>query len=143
MSMRINAKRHNKSVPSYKELESMIQSNGMKCFNCDKELNWLRKEDSKKVITLQHDDNGDLKFLCIGCNTTHAKSSRDLMYSINNDEKFCKSCNSIKSKKEFYKDNSRPCGLKSSCKQCSNERFKSWKNENKERYNEYQREYRR
>ncbi len=142
MQMRVNAKRHNKTVPSYEELEKMFLKDNMECESCKKPLNWLSKEGSDSVITLQHDDSGEFKFLCLSCNTKHGRGCRDLIYSIKENESYCKSCDKVKDKSEFFKDKYKKDGLKSSCKDCANKKVKNWKNGNKEKYNEYQRCYR-
>lgn len=142
MQMRVTAKRHNKTVPSYDNLELMLTRSKMNCESCEKPLNWLSKEGADSVITLQHDDSGEFKFLCLSCNTRHGRGCRDLIYLIKKDESYCKKCDKIKSSSEFFKDKYKKSGLKSNCKECSNKKLKDWKNGNKEKYNEYQRKYR-
>ncbi len=143
--MRINAKRHNKCVPGYGELEAMHSILGMVCPACKRELNWLGCNGLSTVITLQHDRSGALNFLCRACNTRHAGFEGDSFYIIDhNKEKKCFKCKKILPLSSFYKDNSgRWKNKKSSCKECSNKTYNNWRIKNREYYNAKQRENRR
>lgn len=140
--MRVTAKRCNKKVPSYKELDQLLVESGFKCQNCGTDFNWTQKEGTRTVITLQHDDSGAFKFLCLSCNTVHASTARDLIYSMGPNDKYCKRCQSIKPKDAFYKDRHTVNGYKSWCMECSNKNSQRWRVDKKDDYNAYQRLWR-
>ena len=67
--------------------------------------------------------------------------------------RYCSKCDTIKEVGEFHKDASRPQGINNQCKSCkrayyeaNSEKLKSrtlqWQRDNKERLNEYQKNYR-
>lgn len=120
--MRVGAKRHGKTVPTYLELENLFSwLKDMKCSHCERAMNWLGREGQATVISLQHDrETGKFRFLCRSCNTRHVFHPGDSFYSFPKDKRRCFMCKEIKPKSHFYIDRSRgPDGLKSSCKVCS------------------------
>ena len=56
--------------------------------------------------------------------------------------KVCSRCKQAKPRKEFYRHKNYQGGYRSECKQCTTERATLWKNNNPERYLEYQRNWR-
>lgn len=139
--MRVDAKRQGKLVPEYDDLNRYMNMCSMICPCCKRIMNWSANDGQSTVVTLQHNNDGTMNFLCRACNTLHGKIG-DVIYQVHDNEKYCASCDTIKDKSEFYKERNRPSGLKSSCKECSNEKIKRYRNQNRGKYNEYQREYR-
>lgn len=120
--MRDDAKIDNKSVPSWEELlvlASRLVKEGMTCQVCGRQMNWLRGEGIKTVVTLQHDRSGDYRLICLSCNSRHQHCSGDSFYSIPEGQKSCTACKIVKPLAEFYRHKSNPCGVRSECKACS------------------------
>lgn len=116
MKMRQSAKCKNKYAPSYTELENLFEKQGLKCGLCNKTLNWSSKDSPKDRITLQHDKSGDIKFLCLSCNSRHAKAGLgDRIYELGIDVKPCNNCKIIKQKVEFYTQGK---SIQPNCKIC-------------------------
>jgi hypothetical protein len=130
-SMRTRAKRDKKSVPSYDMLFSMASSACMHCPGCNRSMNWLAKEGRSTVVTLQHDRDGKMRFLCLSCNTRHASMPGDSFYSFPKDKKLCPDCQQQLPLEAFATDRtSRWMNKKTYCRRCSNARWKKW-NENR------------
>jgi len=55
--------------------------------------------------------------------------------------KFCKSCNTVKSVNDFNHDSYASDGFLHKCKKCSVQHYKQWRENNKERFNEQNRNY--
>ena len=55
--------------------------------------------------------------------------------------KKCNKCGEIKLETEFYKDKINKDGLRGDCKVCKNKKGKKWRKNNLEKYNKYQKEY--
>lgn len=126
--MRVNAKRHNKEVPEYWELENMLSwTNGFICQPCKRQMNWLSEEGQSTVVTLQHDRSGTMRLLCRACNTRHAYYPGDDYYDKPEGIKQCKSCNRLLPEMDFCVDNSRACKLKSCCRECAKEKHYDWR----------------
>ena len=139
--MRVDAKRQGKLVPEYDDLNRYLSMCDMTCSCCNREMNWTAIEGQSTVITLQHNNDGTMNFLCRSCNTLHGKIG-DVIYKVGDNEKYCSSCDFIKDLEDFYKDKHKVNGYKSYCKKCSNRKLKKYRNQNRDKYNEYQREYR-
>ena len=141
--MRQTARRSNKYVPSHSELES-IDIGSMECKDCGVVMCWRAKEDQCKVASLQHYRSGEIAIVCRSCNTRHAYMNSDEYVDMPKDHKLCPSCGKIQPDHEFYSDNSRSGERKkkSHCRKCSYEEHARWIAGNKERYNQYQREWR-
>lgn len=142
-SMRSRARKDGKLVPTHEELELMSQQ-GDSCPDCHRKMNWLAKDGAATVVTLQHYRDGTMSLVCLSCNTRHASMPGDTYRDMPNDHKRCPSCDQAKPSTEFTTDNSRSGELrrKSSCRECSDKKVNAWKESNRERYNEYQRQYR-
>ncbi len=141
--MRVTAKRHGKQVPTHEQLEDLLrETDGMKCFGCGKIMNWLASSNQFLVVSLQHDRDGTLRLLCRGCNTRHAVHPADTYYTLPNNAKWCSGCDLVLTRDSFYRDRSRPLGLKSSCKACSQKTHAAWRKRNRTHCNAYQRKQR-
>lgn len=81
MEMIIESRKGNNKIPTVNELESMFKCLiNFGCMACGQTMRWLRSEDNKKVITLQHDRSGKLRFLCQSCNSKHHYYDGDIYY---------------------------------------------------------------
>lgn len=72
-AMRLKAANKNKKVPTFSELEKMLNKiNNMACPVCDEKMVWHKSlGELKNVITLQHETNGTMSMMCYSCNSTH------------------------------------------------------------------------
>lgn len=141
--MRSHAKRNGKAVPSRKELEAMSGAS-LTCHDCGVHMNWRSKDGQHTVASLQHYRDGTMNIVCRTCNTRHAFMPADTYREMPKDHKLCPSCNQVKPLSKFTLDSSRAgvAKRKSKCHQCADAEVKKWKEENREKYNEYQRQYR-
>lgn len=137
--MRSSAKRRGKLVPTRESLAKMVDAHHMRCAHCKIQMNWLAKEGSATVATLQHNRDGSMCLLCLSCNTRHAQFKDDTFYLRNTALHPCRDCGKELPKEYFFKDQSRPLGIKPYCKHCSNERHRKWSYNNRSRINEKQR----
>lgn len=127
-TMRTRAKRDGKAVPSYQQLDELLEKYGVECPVCTRTLNWLSKDGRSTVRVLQHDRDGGLKFLCLSCNTRHGARKGDSFYEIPTDSKMCPGCNTVKLLTEFVGDKYRWAGRKTYCRPCSAAKHAAWRN---------------
>ena len=141
--MRGRANSDGKMVPSHEELHRMPGSN-LICPDCNRQMNWRAKDGHSTVASLQHYRDGSMAIVCLSCNTRHASMAGDSYVEMPKEHKQCPTCMQIKPQTEFTVDNSRTGVLrrKSKCRACSDAQVKTWKESNRDQYNEYQREYR-
>lgn len=137
--MRTCAKRHNKYVPTYEELELLTINTlqidkGKVCPECNRVMNWVKKDGSSTVVTLQHDRSGNIKLLCQSCNSRHSKYDGDSFYTRNKSKKLCPKCKDEKELSDFF-------NVKSSSKRWLN-KGSYCKDCNRKYQKEYAREYR-
>lgn len=123
--MRVTAKRKGKTVPSYRELEILLGQTFpfMACSGCGKLMNWHGYQGPASVISLQHDRNGRIRFLCRSCNTRHAFCEGDNFYLLPKGYKYCSRCKSVKPLCEFHYDKYRFDKHKSCCKECQHQYY--------------------
>jgi hypothetical protein len=126
--MRATAKRHNKYVPTWEELEQMYLITRLDCNDCNRIMNWTSKDGKCSVISLQHYRDGQIGFVCRSCNTRHASMDNDDYRNMPKNKKRCPQCKDIKMSTQFSKDNGRSGELKrkSWCKSCCNKSHKRW-----------------
>lgn len=138
--MRATAKRRGRYVPSWEELDT-IPGVGLRCPDCLVGMNWLASDGQATVASLQHYRDGTIAIVCRSCNTRHASAPEDDFRTNSKDHKFCPACRQFRPLSKFWSDNSRsgPMKVKSHCADCSKESNRLWRNANKDRYNEYQR----
>lgn len=68
--IRATSRRRGKMVPTYEQLELLLQAlDDMKCPACRRGMNWEQKDGADTVLTIQHYRDGRLGFLCLSCNT--------------------------------------------------------------------------
>lgn len=133
MCMRTRAQRSNKTVPSYAELDILLQRCQMFCPACKEEMVWESKDNQQRVITLQHDRDGNLRLLCRSCNTRHSSCEGDTFYDIPKDHKICPMCKDLLPFDKFDNDFSgeRFANKKTYCKECSKKRLYEWRRKNR------------
>lgn len=141
--MRVLAARKTKLVPEYSHLESMFATlHEMQCPCCKEKMHLRGKHGMSKVMTLQHDRSGNIRFMCLSCNTRHQHFDGDTFYTHDPSTHPCRDCGKVLPKDAFWKDRSRPLGIKSYCKECNNKRIKKWASNNRTKLRRKSREYR-
>lgn len=127
--MRRNAKVRGKVVPSFEWCEDRLKAS-TKCDkpSCVKELTLVTpfgqkpgKGTLKDVASLQHNNDGSLGILCVGCNSGHMGSKLgDAYFDLDVDEKLCPACDTIKSRaSDFSKNAYKTDGISNECKPCA------------------------
>ena len=139
--MRTTAQRRGVSVPSYETMDDILPED-MACPGCARTMVWTQAEDRSRVLSLQHDRSGRILFLCRSCNTRHAHHDGDSFYDVPGGHKRCPGCNKALPYSDFTKDSRKFLGLKTYCRECSNERHREWARKNRERLSREQRERR-
>lgn len=141
--MRAKAKAGGKAVPSRHDL-ALMEGVDLVCPDCGVQMNWRARDGQETVASLQHYRDGSMAIVCRSCNTRHAFMDGDEYRVMPKDHKHCPCCKQIKPLSEFTLDASRSgtAKRKSKCRQCSDNQVKQWKESNRDRYNEYQRQYR-
>lgn len=115
----------------------------MLCPSCKRKMNWRQRDGKATVITLQHNRDGTVQYLCLSCNSRHASREGDSFYNENpNTEKRCPKCMIIKPLNCFALDKSKKWkDRKTTCRECSKKAHDTWLKNNKEKQNEWRRKY--
>jgi hypothetical protein len=124
-SMRTRASRDGKPVPTRQGIEALVP-HPFVCGCCARGMTWLRESGASRQATLQHDRNGGLRIICLGCNTRHAMHPGDSFYDIPAGQKRCGGCDQVLPVDAFAVDRSRPIGRKGRCRACASADFKKW-----------------
>ncbi len=126
--MRAKCKTLGKRMPSYEWLELESGRINDKCPSCHRIMNWLKGDGVATVVTLQHDRSGEMRLLCLSCNTRHAYYPDDMFYQRDEAQKWCPRC-----KQELALDNFKTKKRKSQwldretyCIQCNRDRQADW-----------------
>lgn len=122
--MRVCAKRWGKAIPSKEhlvELVAQIVAADMRCQVCGCQMNWLKREGHKTVVTLQHDRSGEFRLICFSCNVKHQFHDGDEFYAAPANSKRCPACKLTKDKGDFYLFASTGKSA-STCKLCSRQK---------------------
>ena len=154
--MRARAQQSGKVVPTWEQLEEMLleclNEHGQlgKCPCCGRQMQWRAGADKKKgsTISLQHNLDGTMCFICHSCNVGHGNSKLgDRFLELEYDEKYCPRCDTVKSLDQFYKDRRNSRGIKDICQNCDKERTRKYRTERdadpikRARYLAYMKEY--
>lgn len=141
--MRQSAKRDGKYVPTESELLELLNSCKLSCPVCKRAMNWRMIDGTETVITLQHNRDGTLAFLCMSCNSRHQAYPADDFFKVGPDRKRCSGpCKRVRPLSDFATDNGRRwANKKTICKECAFKSHKNWIIKNRERYNSYMRAY--
>src|SRR3990167_8061438 len=106
-NMRKHAREDGKYVPTRDELLLMFRNlQDLKCLGCSLEMVLVGPQRERRMLTLQHDRDGRLRFLCKSCNPRHFAYQGDGFYTRRDDGRECKRCGVFKSWDKFY--NHRP-----------------------------------
>jgi hypothetical protein len=144
LSMRESAKRRQVVVPSDAQLQSILDTAGMDCPVCHRTMNWLREEGTQTVVTLQHDRDGNMRFLCMSCNCRHWAYDGDSFYEVGPDQKRCNHCGQVKPLADFCTNNANRWANKNNvCRACAAQAHQEYraKPEYREKFNAYMRAY--
>lgn len=124
-SMRSRATRDGKSVPTISEIEALVPS-PFRCEPCGRDMTWLREQGASIQVSLQHDRSGEVRLICLGCNTRHGAHPGDSFYRMPKGHKQCRSCKQVLPFSSFVVDRSRPIGLKGNCRTCCSTQWQRW-----------------
>ncbi len=120
--MRSEATQATKLVPTWDECEILlfVWCRTFCCSVCDVKVEWHSHTNGlKNIVSLQHNDDGTMSFICLGCNAAHGPSKLgDDYLKIPIDKKYCYKCNRILYGENFHKDATNRDGLDSKCKKC-------------------------
>lgn len=142
LSMRESAKRRKVMIPSDEQLQSILDAAGLECPVCQRPMNWLRENRTQTVVTLQHDRDGTMRFLCMSCNCRHFAYEGDSFYEVGPDQKRCNHCGAVKPLAEFCTDNGgRWANKHNVCKPCAAKAHQEYIAKNRAAYNAYMRDY--
>jgi hypothetical protein len=125
-SMRSRAMNSGKYAPSFEELENLIPKDFV-CIGCGRKMVWLQKDDPSAVVSLQHDRDGTLRFICLACNSRHARFDGDTFYELPEGMKRCALCGKNKPLEEFVQRRDGWLGKTTRCKPCHNEYGKKYR----------------
>lgn len=126
LHMRSSARKRYKTAPSYEELELLTDNLGpaLLCPSCGRGMNWLKGDGASSVITLQHNHDGTIQFLCHSCNVRHMRYENDSFYNLPEDHKKCPRCERILNLNEFHNSGTNSKSYKKRagyCKRCMSE----------------------
>lgn len=121
--MRDGSRKAEKYIPTFEELEKLFKNiNNMKCPICKIKMIWRSKYDNNKnskVMSLQHNNNKTISFICCSCNAAHGNHKLgDNFLTIPMHEKYCPSCNKILNINLFCKNKNSHDGCSGQCKSC-------------------------
>jgi len=138
--MRIRARLSCKKIPSHSELEEITPPD-MICVGCKRVMNWMKRDGSDTVATLQHDRSGKLRILCQSCNTRHYFFEGDTFYTHDHSTRKCIHCEKFKPLDDFFTANGRWMNKHNVCKPCCKLKNQERINKDVKKRNTYQREY--
>ena len=141
LQMRDVAQRRGKVVPTWEHLDEML----LECLNehgelgacpcCGRQMQWRAGADKKtgSTISLQHNLDGTMCFICHSCNVGHGNSKLgDRYLYLEYDEKYCPRCDTVKSLDQFNKDRSKIRGARSKCRECQNKQTRKYREAKKQ-----------
>ena len=137
--MRDVAQRRGKVVPSWEECETMLRpclnEHGElgKCPSCGQQMRWRAGADRKRgpVLSLQHNHDGTMRFICLSCNAGHGVSKLGDLYLEPTPVGFkrCPDCDTVKPLGQFYKETNSRSGVRCICQNCDKERSRNYRAE--------------
>lgn len=134
MRMRTQALLSNKTVPSYAELEAVVDPE-MLCADCKQFMPWFAKDGSRTVASLQHYRDGTYGLVCRSCNTRHHYMPGDSFRELPPLSKWCSQCKVVMPASNFHANNGRdggPLKLQSWCNACRLAHSNRWWANNRE-----------
>ncbi len=108
---------------TFRAVEALYKAQGKPefCPHCKRAFTWHSDESGLgTVISLQHNNDGSLSFLCYSCNTGHGHSHLGDEYlkldpSV---EKYCPACKKVKPLTDFSSNCCNLSGLSGWCRKC-------------------------
>lgn len=137
--MRYQCKRYGKIVPTFEQLWQLRCSlDGDKCPHCQRTMLWkVKRGQPSKIqavaITLQHNRDGTIQFLCQSCNAKHYFMPDDSFYAVPNGAKWCNLCERVLPLTQFHRDKSLSQGKFSYCKECEQARYAEYRRLNRDK----------
>ncbi len=117
--MRANAKYGGKSVPTESQLEALVDaSDGLKCRDCKRGMNWFQTDGVGSVCTLQHYRDGSFGLVCRSCNAKHAPWPGDKFCEVPATHKYCPCCEATLPRTAFKVHKRYTTGCYSYCRAC-------------------------
>jgi len=135
--MRTDARRDSKVVPTWGQLDEML----LECLNehgelggcpsCGRQMQWRAGADKKRAstISLQHNLDGTMCFICNSCNVGHGNSRIGDRYLEPTPVGFkhCGDCDTVKPLDQFNKSRRNRIGVTSFCRECVNNRSRKYR----------------
>jgi len=129
--MRVAARKHKKTCPSSADLTKLVEAvvaNGMVCVGCRRTMLWITEGPGTRsnVISLQHDRDGTIRLICLGCNSRHQHFPGDTFYQAPEGHKWCHGCERLLPLSGFWISRKNTTGVTTLCKTCCGDRHKIW-----------------
>ena len=97
----------------------------MKCRLCNVTMGFtIRETERNSIMSLQHWRNGNVEWICVGCNSKHSSTQEPdeewvrLVKTLQPNEKFCQICKKVKDVSFFYKTKNGSKGRSAYCRIC-------------------------
>jgi len=127
-------KRHGKDNPGRKWLDrelDKVEANGMRCPLCGCSVVFKgNRSKVGNVISLQHDNDGNMRLICVTCNVKH-QTMGDSIYKHGPDKRRCNRCKEVLHRSRFGKFRNSERGRErehSYCRECNKARRRDyWK----------------
>ena len=139
LRMRTDAQRNSKVVPTWEECEKMLRpclnEHGELggCPSCGQQMQWKAGADNKRgpVLSLQHNLDGTMCFICHSCNVGHGNSRIGDRYLEPTPVGFkhCADCDTVKPLDQFNKNRRNTLGVHDICQNCDKERTRKYRTE--------------
>ena len=102
-----------------------------KCPSCGQQMRWKAGADNRRgsTISLQHNLDGTMCFICHSCNAGHGVSKLGDLYLEPTPVGFkrCPDCDTVKPLGQFHKDRSKTLGTRSNCGECQNKQTRKYR----------------
>ncbi len=133
--MRREAIQKRKFTPTWEECENLLffWCPTFCCPICNKKLEWHTNASGlKNVISLQHNNDGTVMFICQGCNCAHGASKLgDEYFNMSKGNKYCSACKKILPLNKFHKNKKSRDKYDYICRKCKSIKSKIRYYENK------------
>lgn len=141
--MRSDARKEGNLIPTMDQLHNFHAGlKDMKCPHCQVKMNWLKKDGTRTVITLQHYRNGSMGFLCFSCNSRHSKGNGDDFMDIPITHKRCSCCRYVLPMNAFGTETGLYQNKSHRCRPCRRNKLNERRRgSGREQYNAYMRAY--
>lgn len=140
--MSYNSAKNGKAFVSTKTIIKLLESSNMLCHGCGQQMVWFAKENTRRVMSLQHNKDGTLELICRSCNTRHSFCPEDSYYTCDPNLQFCRRCKQWKPLVNFGHKTSKINKRESYCYQCNSDYANAWNKLHREAINTRRRELR-